>query len=206
MSKKSKTENGVSEKPEEVAETAATETTNEAAGAAEAAAGEQNVDGAPGMAILTQYVRDLSFENPGAPRFLADGEPEIGVNANVGARKLAENDYEVLLKFRVEAKSGEDAKFIAELEYCGIFRLANVPETNVGPVLLIEGPRQLFPFARRIIADATRDGGYPPILLDPIDFVALYQQGQAAREAEAAKAGEAGEAGEAGQQAPTQAD
>ena len=203
MSKKSKAkgENGVSEKPEEMAEAPATETPNEAAGAAEAAAaGEQNVDGGPGMAILTQYVRDLSFENPGAPRFLADGEPEIGVNANVGARKLAENDYEVLLKFRVEAKSGEDAKFIAELEYCGIFRLANVPENNIGPVLLIEGPRQLFPFSRRIIADATRDGGYPPILLDPIDFVSLYQQGQAAREAEAAKAGEAG------QQEPAPAD
>ena len=154
---------------------------------------------APGLQIMVQYVRDLSFENPGAPNF-ADMQPDIGVNANVGARKMAENDYEVLLKFRVEAKSGEDAKFIAELEYCGIFRLANVPENNIGPVLLIEGPRQLFPFARRIIADATRDGGYPPILLDPIDFVSLYQQGQAAREAEAAKAGEAG------QQEPAPAD
>jgi len=204
MSKKSKAAggNGVSEKPENTADTSADAAGETATGTAT----EQtpaNQDAGPGMAILTQYVRDLSFENPGAPRFLADGEPEIGVNANVGARKLADNDYEVLLKFRVEAKSNEDAKFIAELEYCGIFRLANVPENNVGPVLLIEGPRQLFPFARRIIADATRDGGYPPILLDPIDFVALYQQGQAAREAEA---GDAAEASEAASEEPAPAD
>ena len=204
MSKKSKAAggNGVSEKPENTADTSAGAAGETATGTAT----EQtpaNQGAGPGMAILTQYVRDLSFENPGAPRFLADGEPEIGVNANVGARKLADNDYEVLLKFRVEAKSNEDAKFIAELEYCGIFRLANVPENNVGPVLLIEGPRQLFPFARRIIADATRDGGYPPILLDPIDFVALYQQGQAAREAEA---GDAAEASEAASEEPAPAD
>jgi preprotein translocase subunit SecB len=143
----------------------------------------------PSLQIMVQYVRDLSFENPGAPNF-AGVQPEIGVNANVGARKLSDTDYEVGLKFRIEAKSDEQVQFIAELEYCGVFRLLNIPEEEIRPVMLIEAPRQLFPFARRVLADATRDGGYPPIMLDPIDFLALYQQGQAAENAE----GEAGDA------------
>ena len=133
---------------------------------------------APGLQIMVQYVRDLSFENPGAPNF-ADMQPEINVNANVGARKLSDTDYEVGLKFRIEAKTGDNVQFIAELEYCGVFRLINIPENDTKPVLLIEAPRQLFPFARRVLADATRDGGYPPIMLDPIDFMALYQQNEA---------------------------
>jgi preprotein translocase subunit SecB len=138
----------------------------------------------PGLQIMVQYVRDLSFENPGAPNFAAGQNPEIGVNANVGARKLSDTDYEVGLKFRIEAKipAEEDAEesiqFIAELEYCGVFRLLNITEEDIKPVLLIEAPRQLFPFARRVLADATRDGGYPPIMLDPIDFMALYQQSE----------------------------
>ena len=142
-----------------------------------------------GLQIMVQYVRDLSFENPGAPNFAAGQNPEIGVNANVGARKLSDTDYEVGLKFRIEAKAateGEDeaVQFIAELEYCGVFRLLNVAEADVKPVLLIEAPRQLFPFARRVLADATRDGGYPPIMLDPIDFMALYQQSEAGETAD----------------------
>ena len=139
-----------------------------------------NEAAAPSLQIMVQYVRDLSFENPGAPNFGAGQNPQIGVNANVGARKLSDTDYEVGLKFRIEAKSGDSVQFIAELEYCGLFRLVNIPEDDTKPVLLIEAPRQLFPFARRVLADATRDGGYPPIMLDPIDFMALYQQNQAA--------------------------
>lgn len=146
-----------------------------------------------GLQIMVQYVRDLSFENPGAPNFAAGQNPEIGVNANVGARKLSDTDYEVGLKFRIEAKSpaegtgesegdGEESlQFIAELEYCGVFRLMNIPEADIKPVLLIEAPRQLFPFARRVLADATRDGGYPPIMLDPVDFMALYQQSESSQ-------------------------
>ena len=99
---------------------------------------------APGLQIMVQYVRDLSFENPGAPNF-ADMQPDINVNANVGARKLSDTDYEVGLKFRIEAKSGDNVQFIAELEYCGVFRLINIPENDTKPVLLIEAPRQLFP-------------------------------------------------------------
>ena len=149
-------------------ETPATESRQEAAG--------------PSLQIMVQYVRDLSFENPGAPNF-GGTQPEIGINANVGARKLSDTDYEVGLKFRIEAKSEDSVQFIAELEYCGVFRIVNIPEEEIRPVMLIEAPRQLFPFARRVLADATRDGGYPPIMLDPIDFLALYQQGQAAEEA-----------------------
>lgn len=147
---------------------------------------KQSDDGAPRLSILTQYVRDLSFENPGAPSFAASN-PQIGVNANVGARKLSDTDFEVGLKFRLEAVVDDQIQFIAELDYCGVFRIENVPEAELKPVLLIEAPRQLFPFARRVLADATRDGGYPPVLLDPIDFVSLYQQGQQA-EAEQAQA------------------
>ena len=138
-------------------------------------AGEQ-----PGLQILTQYVRDLSFENPAAPTLTPPdgGNPDIGVDANVNARKLAENDFEVGLKFTIQAKFGDQVAFIAELTYCGVFRLINIPENDVRPVLLIEAPRQLFPFTRRILADVTRDGGYPPIMLDPIDFLDLYQRGE----------------------------
>tara|TARA_Y200000002_G_C22423193_1_gene554747 strand:+ start:178 stop:705 length:528 start_codon:yes stop_codon:yes gene_type:complete len=134
----------------------------------------------PGLQILTQYVRDLSFENPAAPALTPPdgGNPDVGVDANVNARKLAENDYEVGLKFTIQAKFGDQVAFIAELMYCGVFRLINIPENDIKPVLLIEAPRQLFPFARRILADVTRDGGYPPIMLDPIDFLDLYRRGE----------------------------
>ena len=135
-------------------------------------AGEQ-----PGLQILTQYVRDLSFENPAAPALTPPdgGNPDIGVDANVSARKLAENDFEVGLKFTIQAKFGDQVAFIAELMYCGVFRLINIPENDVRPVLLIEAPRQLFPFARRILADVTRDGGFMPLNIQPVDFVAIYQ-------------------------------
>ncbi len=131
---------------------------------------------APRLGVMTQYIRDLSFENPAAPNF-ATGNPEINVNANVGARKLSDTDYEVSLKFRLEAKQNDTMQFLVELDYCGVFRLENIAEKDLRPILLIEAPRQIFPFARRVLADATRDGGYPPVLLDPIDFAGLYQQG-----------------------------
>lgn len=148
---------------------------------------------APGLQIMVQYVRDLSFENPGAPNFASADNPSINVEANVGARKLSDTDYEVGLKFRIEASQmrgeGDAAEatiqFIAELEYCGVFRLLNIAEADIKPVLLIEAPRQLFPFARRVLADATRDGGYPPIMLDPIDFMSLYQQGEGVQDGDA---------------------
>ena len=147
------------------------------------AAEEQGTEATPtepvGLQILGQYVRDLSFENPGAPNFAPSENQNVNINANVGARKFSDTDYEVSLKFKITATADEDkTQFIAELDYCGVFRLMNIPENDIRPVLLIEAPRQLFPFARRILADATRDGGYPPVMLDPIDFLQLYRKGQ----------------------------
>ena len=135
----------------------------------------------PQVAIITQYVKDLSFENPNAPASLqVQGQPRIDVNVGVNARKAADDVYEVELKISAKADTDSGAAFMVELLYAGLFGLKNVPDEAIEPFCIIEGPRILFPFARRIIADAVRDGGFPPLLLDPIDFGALYmsQQGQ----------------------------
>ena len=140
------------------------------------------------LAVNAQYIKDLSFENPRAPASLvATGtQPQIDVNVNVNARGLQPNVYEVTLSIRADAKIGGEAAFIAELEYAGVFTLAGAPEEAVRPVLLIECPRLLFPFARQIVADVTRDGGFPPLFLNPIDFVALYRRQFALQEQPAA--------------------
>lgn len=137
----------------------------------------------PQVAIITQYVKDLSFENPNAPASLQwQSQPRIDVNVGVNARKAADNVYEVELKISAKADVDGNPSFLVELLYAGLFGLQNVPDEAVEPFCIIEAPRLLFPFARRIIADAARDGGFPPLMLDPIDFGALYmaqqQQGQ----------------------------
>ncbi len=136
------------------------------------------------FAILTQYVKDLSFENPNAPQSLksGQGQPKIEINIDIQGKKLTDEQFEVVLSTKASAKNPEDDSvlFLAELAYAGVFQVKNVPENMLKPVLLIEAPRQLFPFARRILADASRDGGFPPLLLDPIDFVGLYRQREAA--------------------------
>ncbi|HYD29571.1 MAG TPA: protein-export chaperone SecB [Azospirillaceae bacterium] len=128
--------------------------------------------------VLGQYVKDLSFENPNAPEVLLPGQPapKVGVDVNVGAQPVAENVYEVTLVTRVEAKIGEKVAFLVELTYAGLFGLQGLPQEHHRPVLLIEGPRLLFPFARNIIGDVTRDGGFPPLLINPIDFADLYRR------------------------------
>jgi preprotein translocase subunit SecB len=133
------------------------------------------------LQILAQYMKDLSFENPNAPKSLGGSEenPEVGVSVNVNVQQVGKSEFEVGLHFRVETKRGEEVSFLTELVYCGLFRALNIPEENLRPVLLIEAPRQIFPFARRILSDVTRDGGFPPLMLDPIDFAALYQQNAA---------------------------
>jgi preprotein translocase subunit SecB len=146
---------------------------------------------APQLRILNQYVKDLSFENPNSPASLTGNQdaPKIEASVDVQAKKQSvDTDFEVLLKITVSAKRGETVAFIAELQYGGVFRLQNIPDEQKQPVVLIECPRQLFPFARRVIADTIRDGGYPPLLLDPIDFVALYQQQMKARAAQTGSA------------------
>ncbi len=152
-------------------------------GSAEAMQDQQ----APSLNVLVQYVKDLSFENPNAPNSLAPQEtqPQIAINVNVGAQPLSATEFEVELKLEATAKIGETVIFAVELVYAGLFRIQNVPEQHLHPFVLIECPRLLFPFARQILADSTRNGGFPPLMLDPIDFVALYQQ-NAAQQAAAA--------------------
>ena len=130
------------------------------------------------LRVLTQYVKDVSFENPNAPQALGpvDEQPNISVRVDVGVNRMSDTDYEVALKLGAEAKTKDKTMFLVEIDYAGLFRLTNVPEENLEAVLVIECPRQIFPFARRIVADLTRDGGYPPLMIDPIDFVGLYQQ------------------------------
>ena len=135
----------------------------------------------PRMQILAQYVRDLSFENIVAQRGLNGAEvtPEVSVQVSLDARKRStEHQYEVICKFRVGSKNtADDANlFMCELDYGGVFHVEGVPEDQLHPFLMIECPRMLFPFIRRIISDTTRDGGFPPVNLDPVDFVALYRQ------------------------------
>jgi preprotein translocase subunit SecB len=135
---------------------------------------------APQFGILAQYVRDLSFENPNAPASLAAGRaPQIEVGVDVRAQNLGEERFEIELKINATARHEDRVAFVVELSYAGLFAIRNVPQESLQPLCLIEGPRILFPFARRVLADATRDGGFPPLLLDPIDFAALFRQMQA---------------------------
>ncbi|MFT8244038.1 protein-export chaperone SecB [Roseomonas sp. BN140053] len=145
------------------------------------------------LVVNLQYVKDLSFEVPGAPDVFTSlrEQPRIDIALDVQARPLQEggNVFEVALQIRCDAKAGETTAFIAELVYCGIFTV-NVPPESLEPVLLVECPRLLFPFARNILADATREGGFMPVLLTPIDFVALWQsrRGNAGLDAPVAQA------------------
>ncbi len=131
----------------------------------------------PSLAVSVQYVKDLSFENPGAPHTFGDlnPAPEIGVEMNVESNALQAGVYEVTLNVRARATRGDKTFFIVELAYAGIFLVQNVPEQHVGPLVGIECPRLLFPFARAIISNAVRDGGFPPLLINPVDFARLYQ-------------------------------
>ena len=132
----------------------------------------------PSLNILAQYIKDLSFENPGAPRSLQsrDKAPAININVNVNANPLSDSDFDVVLALNAEAKEGDKVLFAAELIYGGVFRVTGFPQEHMVPVLFIECPRLLFPFARQIIADATRNGGFPPLLIDPIDFAQMFAQ------------------------------
>jgi preprotein translocase subunit SecB len=136
----------------------------------------------PQIGVLVQYVKDLSFENPNAPRSMAPStqQPAINIQINVDAAPMTETDVEVRLRLEGKAESQGMMLFSFELIFAGVFRIQNVPAESMQPVILIECPRLLFPFAREIVATATRNGGFPPLLLDPVDFVALYRQRMAA--------------------------
>ena len=132
----------------------------------------------PQLNVLAQYTKDLSFENPNAPSSLQQqGQPpQINIQINVSANNTAQNEYEVTLSVEGKAENAGKLMFSFELAYAGVFRIANVPKENLHPLVMIECPRLLFPFAREIIATAVRDGGFPPLMLDPVDFVGLYRQ------------------------------
>jgi preprotein translocase subunit SecB len=151
-------------------------------------------DTAPAVGVLSQYVKDLSFENPNAPAiFQTQMSPSIDVQFNIGSGQVGEDVYEVVLKIEVKAQQESQVAFLVDLSYAGLFGLRNVPAEAIEPFLLGEAPRLLFPFARRILADAVRDGGFPiPLLLEPIDFGGLYMA-----RAEAQAQGAAAEAGNA---------
>jgi preprotein translocase subunit SecB len=135
--------------------------------------------------VNAQYIKDLSFESPNVLKIISQpgGQPEVQFNLGVQANTVGPDLYEVTLTVRAEAKRDGMVAFIIELAYAGVFTITGIPQDQMEPVLFIEGPRLLFPFARAIIADLTRDGGYTPLMLNPIDFVDLYRRKLAERQA-----------------------
>jgi preprotein translocase subunit SecB len=132
----------------------------------------------PQLNVAAQYIKDLSFENPNAPKSLSPGAspPQISVQINVDAKPMSDTDVEVSLKIEGKAEMTGTVMFRFELDFAGVFRIQNVPQESMNPIVLIECPRLLFPFAREIIASTVRSGGFPPLLLDPVDFAGLYRQ------------------------------
>ncbi len=158
---------------------------------AEGAASEQ----LPPVSINAQYIKDLSFEAPTAPgifQVMQQQQPEINVNINVDTNKYDETVYEVVLTMSATATVGEETAFIAELEYAGVFTL-NCPPEHLQPLIFIECPRLLFPFARAILAQTTRDGGFPPLMVGPVDFVAMFQREVESRGTEQSEASNDGD-------------
>jgi preprotein translocase subunit SecB len=150
--------------------------------------GPEGGQAAPQLNVLAQYVKDLSFENPNAPRSLQQQQqaPQINIQINVNAKPLADNDYEVELKIEGRAEAPSLLLFGFDLLYAGVFRIVNVPQENLHAVIMIECPRLLFPFARELVATAVRNGGFPPLMIDPVDFVSLYRQKLAENQPQAA--------------------
>lgn len=139
--------------------------------------GANGADNQPVAGLLSQYIKDLSVENPKAPEsFQWTEQPELDVQFNIAARSISEEVHEIELKISANAKTSLGTVYVIELAYCGLIGLRNLPDDQAHAFLFAEGPRILFPFARRVVADATRDAGFAPLLLDPIDFQGLYLQ------------------------------
>jgi preprotein translocase subunit SecB len=130
---------------------------------------------APNLQVMAQYIKDLSFENPGAAAEI-NQRPQIDLAVDLNAKRIENEVFEVELKIRVDAKNDGRALFLLEVAYAGVFQLRNIPDTATQQaILLIQAPHMLFPFVRRIVSDVVRDGGMPPLMIEPIDFMALYQ-------------------------------
>jgi preprotein translocase subunit SecB len=134
----------------------------------------------PQIQIRAQYIKDFSFENPNAPQSILEQTegPDITVGINVAAEALSDEDFEVVINLTVDASRGEEKAFLIELFYGGVFTIKDAPAEILEPLCMIECPRYLFPFVRQIVADATKDSGMPPLLLEPMDFGTLYQSAQ----------------------------
>jgi preprotein translocase subunit SecB len=145
-------------------------------GGSTAAATPENA--APSFSVVVQYSKDFSFENPNAPQSLMQQQqqPQFGIQISVNPRQMTNTDFEVELKLEGKAELNDTVLFAFDLNYAGVFRLVNIPQENINPLLRIECPRLLFPFAREIISNAIANGGFPPLLLHPIDFIGLYQR------------------------------
>jgi preprotein translocase subunit SecB len=131
----------------------------------------------PQLNVLAQYIKDFSFENPNAPRSLTPNQqPTVSLQINVNAKPLAPTDFEVELKLEGKTEAGGSVMFSFDLAFAGLFRIVNVPQESLNPLIMIECPRLLFPFAREVVASVVRAGGFPQFLIEPVDFVSLYRQ------------------------------
>ncbi|HSG34779.1 MAG TPA: protein-export chaperone SecB [Sphingomonadaceae bacterium] len=152
--------------------------------------GANGADKQPVAGLLSQYVRDLSVENPKAPEsFQWNEQPELDVQFNIASRQINEEVHEVELRISAKARTAKGTAYIVELAYCGLIGLRNLPKEQEHAFIYAEAPRILFPFARRVISDATRDAGFTPLQLDPIDFQGLYLQQLQQKQAQEAAAG-----------------
>ena len=159
----------------------------------DAAEGANGADNQPTAGLISQYIKDLSVENPNSPAsYQWNEQPQVDVQFNIAAVPVNEEIQEVELKITINAKCDQGVIYIVELAYAGLVGMRNLPEDQMHAFAYAEAPRQIFPFARRVVADAVRDAGYPPLLLDPIDFNGLYSQQLAQKQAEEAAAGGAG--------------
>ena len=157
---------------------------------ADAAVAPNGLDDGPAIGLLSQYVKDLSFENPNAPGvYQWQSQPQIDVQFNIGSNPVGDGLFESAIKIEISSRADEGQAFVVDLTYAGLFGVRNVADDQVQAFLLAEAPRILFPFARRVIADAVRDGGFPPLLLEPIDFHGLFLQQQQQMAADAGTAG-----------------
>lgn len=152
-------------------------------------------DTSPAIGLISQYIKDLSVENPNAPEsYQWTDAPEVSIDFNIGARPLGPDVHEIEMKMTATSKTPQGTMYVVELLYGALIGMRNVTDEQAHPFLFAEGPRLVFPFARRIISDAVRDAGYPPLLLEPIDFNGLYLSQLQARQAEELAAGTAGQA------------
>lgn len=152
---------------------------------------QAQADDQPQVAALAQYVKDLSVENPSSPQvYQWQEQPQLDVQFNINVNKVSDEVHEVVLKIDASARSASGVHFVIDLSYGGLFALRNIPEETLAPFLLVEAPRLLFPFARQVIAAATQDAGFPPLMLDPIDFGAIFMaQAQAAQQQQGGEGG-----------------